>query len=97
MWAVFFLLFLLLPSLLLSLHSEDLGELSANPARLSGLSGLFGFSGGFADPANKIDGQTRKTRQTKLTSFISPCGAGNPYRSSSATNPYGLSLRIEGR
>jgi hypothetical protein len=35
--------------------AEDLGELSANPARLSGPSGLSGLSGGFAGPANKTD------------------------------------------
>jgi len=41
--------------------AEDLGELSANPVRLSGsfglfgLSGLSGFSGWFAGPANKTD------------------------------------------
>ena len=45
MWVVF--LFLLLP-LPLSVHAEDLGELSANPARLSGSFGLFGLSG-FSD------------------------------------------------
>jgi len=58
---VVFLLLLLLLSLPLLIHAEDLGELSANPA---GLSGLFGFSGlsGFFDsparfssPANKTD------------------------------------------
>jgi hypothetical protein len=43
MWVVFLLLLLLLP-LPLSVHAEDLGELSANPA---GLSGLFSFSGYF--------------------------------------------------
>jgi hypothetical protein len=56
MWIVF--LILLLP---LSVHAEDLGELSANPARLSGsfslsgLSGFSGLSGGFAGPANQTD------------------------------------------
>ncbi len=44
MWVVVLLLFLLLP-LPLSVHAEDLGELSANPARLSGFSGLFSSSG----------------------------------------------------
>ena len=61
MWVVFLLLFLLLP-LPISVHAEDLGELSANPARLSGsfglsgLSGLFGSSGGLP---------VRLTRPTK--------------------------------
>jgi hypothetical protein len=36
MWFVFLLLLLLLP-LPLSVHAEDLGELSANPARRSGV------------------------------------------------------------
>ena len=45
MLVIFLLLLLLLP---LSIQAEDLGELSANPARLSGsfgLSGLAGLSG----------------------------------------------------
>ena len=55
MRGVFLLLLLLLP-LPLSVHAEDLGELSANPSRLSGsfglsgLSGLFGSSG-FSGPS----------------------------------------------
>jgi len=44
MRVVFLLLLLLLP-LSLSVHAEDLGELSANPARLSGSFGFFGLSG----------------------------------------------------
>ena len=44
MWNVFLLLLLLLP-LPLSVHAEDLGELSANPDGLSGLFGSSGFSG----------------------------------------------------
>ncbi len=53
MWLL--LLFLLGPA---PAWAEDLGELSANPARLSGLSGLSGFSGlsgssgWFSGPAN---------------------------------------------
>jgi hypothetical protein len=35
MWVVFLLLLLLLP-LPLSVHADELGELSSNPARLSG-------------------------------------------------------------
>ena len=42
MWVLFLLLALLLP-LPLSVHAEDLGELSANPARLSCLFGFFGL------------------------------------------------------
>lgn len=41
MWGVFFLFLLLLP-VSYSAHAEDLGELSANPARLSGPLGLPG-------------------------------------------------------
>jgi hypothetical protein len=40
MWVVFLLLLLPLP-----VHAEDLGELSANPAGLSGSFGFFGLSG----------------------------------------------------
>ena len=42
MGVVFLLLLLLLP-LPLSVHAEDLGELSANPAGFSGLFRLSGF------------------------------------------------------
>jgi hypothetical protein len=42
---VVFLLLLLLHTLSLSVHAEDLGELNANPARLSGSFGLSGLSG----------------------------------------------------
>ena len=41
MWSVFFLLFLLLP-LPLSIHAEDLGELSANPFNPDSTSNPFG-------------------------------------------------------
>ena len=44
MLLVFLFLLLLLP-LPLSVHPEDLSELSANPAGLSGSFGLFGLSG----------------------------------------------------
>jgi len=40
MWVAFLLLFLPL-----SVYAEDLGELSANPAGLSGSFGSFGFFG----------------------------------------------------
>jgi len=55
MW-VAVLLLLLFP---LSVHAEDLGELSANPARLSG---SFGFSGLSGSPVGM---SVRPTRQTK--------------------------------
>ena len=55
MGVVFLLLLLLLP-LPPSVHAEDLGELSANPACLSGSVALSGSSGGFP---------VRPTRQTK--------------------------------
>jgi hypothetical protein len=42
MWVVFLVLLLPLP---LSVQAEDLDELSANPARLSGFFGLFSLSG----------------------------------------------------
>ena len=50
MWIVFLLL--LFP---LSVHAEDLGELSANPAGLSGSFGFSGLSGGVSDPTNKTN------------------------------------------
>ena len=68
MWVVFLLLLLLLPQSI-SVHAEDLGELSANPARLSCLSGLFGFfglSGGDSDPDNKTI-QIDQTNQMNRT------------------------------
>jgi len=43
MWVVF----LLLLPLPLSVHAEDLGELSANPAGLSGSFSFFGLFGSF--------------------------------------------------
>jgi hypothetical protein len=58
MWVDLLILVLLMP-LSLSVHAEDLGELSANPVGLSGSSGLsghFGFSGDFP---------VRSTRLTK--------------------------------
>jgi hypothetical protein len=54
MGAVFLLLLLLLP-LPLSVSAEDLGELSANHARLSGSFGFLWFS----------DQPTKRTKQTK--------------------------------
>ena len=56
MWVVFLLLFLLLP---LSIHADDLDELSANPARLVGSFGLFGLSGFFDSPVRAAVQPTR--------------------------------------
>ena len=75
MSVVFLLLLLLLP-LPLSVHAEDLGELSANLSRLSGFSGLFSLSGYLVslvfrsanqmNVTNKINPfSVRPTRQTK--------------------------------
>jgi hypothetical protein len=46
--------------------AEDLGELSANPA---GLSGSFGLSGGVSDPTNKTNqiDQTNEIDQFRLS------------------------------
>ena len=67
MWVVFLLL--LLP---LYVHAEDLGELSANPARLSGFSGLFSLSGFLVSlvfrPANPLN-ETNQTNQINPFSF----------------------------
>lgn len=70
MWVVFLLLFLL--PLPLSVHAEYLGELSANPARLSGLTGFSGSSGGFAGPVNKTDqiDQIHEIDQFRLSLLI---------------------------
>ena len=54
MWVVFLLMLLLLP-LPLSVHAEDLGELSANPAGLAGSYGLSGLFGGGSDPTNEAN------------------------------------------
>lgn len=53
MWIVFLLLFLL--PLPISVHAEDLGELSANLPGLSGSFGFSGLSGGVSDPTNKTN------------------------------------------
>jgi hypothetical protein len=78
MWIVFLLLLLPLP-----VHTEDLSELSANPARLSGsfgffgLSGLSGSSGWFAGSANETDqlDQINEIDQFRLSVLA---GLGNP-------------------
>ena len=72
---VAFLLLVLLP-LPFSVHAKDLGELSANPAGLSGFSGLFSSSGSLVfrsvnqmNETNQTDQinpfSVRPTRQTK--------------------------------
>ena len=71
MWVVFLLLFLLLP-LPLSVHAEDLGELSANPFNLDSTANPFGAGSPF-----KADG---------LNNPFSPYGS--PFSNQSATNPY---------
>jgi len=69
---VLFLLLLLLLPLPFSVHAEDLGELSANPARLSGLSRLFSSSGFRVSlvfrSANQMN-ETNQTNQINLFSF----------------------------
>ena len=60
---VVFLLLLLLP-FPLSVHAEDLGELSANPARLSGLSG---FSGLFSSSGFLVSLVFRSANQMNVT------------------------------
>ena len=63
---IFFLLLFLMLTLPLSVHAEDLGELSANPARLSGSFGLFGLSGlsGFSGLSGGVSDPTNKTNET---------------------------------
>jgi len=58
MWILFFLL--LLP-LSLSVHAEDLGELSANPA---GFSGLFSLSGYLVSLVIQSANKMNETNQT---------------------------------
>ena len=79
MWVVFLLLFLL--PLPLSVHAEDLGELSANPY----------------DPDSTRNPCGRYGSPFSPDSINNPYGAGSPYSSDSPTNPYGGGLRIEGR
>ncbi len=67
MWAVFLLLLLLLP-LPPSVHAEDLGELSANPA---GLSGLFGF------PISQPNERDKLNKRDELVSAV-PSAPGIP-------------------
>ena len=80
MGVVFFLLLLLLP-LPLSVHADDLGELSSNPYDPDSTSNPYGRYGSPFSP----------------DSINNPFGAGSPYNPSSPTNPYDRGLRIEGR
>jgi len=68
MWIVS-LLFVLMVTIPLSVHAEDLGELSANPARLSGLSGLFSSSGFRVSLVFRSANQMNETNQINLFSF----------------------------
>ena len=87
------LLLALLLVLPLSVHAGDPGELSANPA---GLSGLFCLSGYLVSLVIQSANQMNETNQTNKINQFRPYGAGNPYSPSSPTNPYGRGLRIEG-
>ena len=64
---VFLLLLLLLP-LPLSVHAEDLGELSANPAGLSGSFGLSRLSGLFSSSGFLVSLVFRSANQMNETS-----------------------------
>jgi len=74
--------------------AEDLGELSANPA---GLSGVFSLSGYLVSLVIQSANQMNGTNQANKINQFRPYGAGNPYSPSSPTNPYGRGLWIEGR
>ncbi len=74
MGVVFFLLLLLLP-LPLAVHSEDLGELSANLSRLSGFSGLsgsFSFFGLFGSFGCCVSLVFRSANQMTVTNKTNP-------------------------
>ena len=75
------LLLLLLLQLPLSVHADDLGELSSNPYDPDSPSNPYGRYGSPFSP----------------DSINNPYGAGSPYSPSSPTNPYGRGLRIEGK
>ena len=66
----------------------------AGSSGLSRLSGLSGWSDWTFTQMNQNDQKDHPTRQTRQTSFGSPFGAGNPYGSSSPTNPHDRVLRI---
>ena len=57
MWILVLMFLLAVPA-----WAEDLSELSANPARLSGLFSFFGLSGFFDSPA-RFSGPANKTDQ----------------------------------
>jgi hypothetical protein len=71
MWAVFLLTLLLLP-LTLSVHAEDLGELSANPSNPDFMSNPYGAGSPF--------------KSVGINNPFSPYGS--PCSNQSATNPY---------
>jgi hypothetical protein len=67
-------IFLLLPLLLplpLSVHAEDLGEFSENPAGLSGLSGLFCLSGNLVSLVIQSANQMNETNRTTWINLFS--------------------------
>ncbi len=73
MWVVFLLL-LLLP-LPLSVHAEDLGELSANPTGLSGSFSLFGSFGFFGFPISQPNERDKLNKPDK--SVLGPANQTN--------------------
>ena len=83
----------------LSVHAEDLGELSANPFNPDSTSNPFSPYG---SPSSNQSATHSRTNPygPDLTSnpygspdpIKNPFGAGNPYNPSSPTNPYGCSL-----
>jgi hypothetical protein len=91
MWVLFLLLFLLL-LLPLSVHMEDLGKLSTNPA---GLSGLFSLSGYLISLVIQSANPMNETNQTNKINQFRPYGPRNPYSPTGPTNTYGRALRIE--
>jgi hypothetical protein len=64
MWILVLMFLLAVPA-----WAEDLGELSANPARLSGSFGFFDSPARFADPPNQTDqiNQTNEIDQFRLS------------------------------
>ena len=68
---VFLLLLLLLP-LPLSVHAEDLCELSANPTQISGSFGLFGLSGFSGFFGSSISQPNERENQSTCSRFAQP-------------------------
>jgi hypothetical protein len=98
MWVVSLLLLLLLP-LPLSVYAEDLGELSANPARLSGLFGFFGLSGFFGSPG-EFAGPANKTNEPRvapvpLVALFSPSASQTALRPSPPSQYWARQLRTQ--